>query len=343
MKPPDHPSPSGDREIARLTLQTLEMAGFAPRTVSTLRTLDIKGDTDLQAGLTAQATREVQRLQDEMTGNPPALWFTYHCHYKAPDLIGPAVCDAFGLPYVISEPSISRRRREGPWTDFAARSEAAITAADQLFWTTRRDEPALAEAGHHAKMTHLPAFVDPGPEPCAPPQEKWLRLLTVAMMRPGDKLESYRRLAEALPHLDDPWRLDIIGDGPARAEVETAMAPVSQNVTFHGSTGDRDALRHAYQSADAFVWPGVGEGVGMVYLEAQAAGLPVVAESHLAQRDLIDTPLAPPGQPRAFANLISQTARNADLRGHARRHILKHHSLTAAAALLQGVLAPLCQ
>ena len=41
MKPPDHPVPSGDRQIARLTLTALERAGFAPRLVSRLRVLDV--------------------------------------------------------------------------------------------------------------------------------------------------------------------------------------------------------------------------------------------------------------------------------------------------------------
>ena len=41
LKSPDHPAPSGDRTMARLLLKALRAAGFEPRLVSTLRSLDI--------------------------------------------------------------------------------------------------------------------------------------------------------------------------------------------------------------------------------------------------------------------------------------------------------------
>ena len=47
------------------------------------------------------------------------------------------------------------------------------------------------------------------------------------MMRPGDKLASYRVLGDALASLLDlSWSLDIVGDGPARGAVEQALAPL---------------------------------------------------------------------------------------------------------------------
>ncbi|MCH8167856.1 MAG: glycosyltransferase family 1 protein, partial [Proteobacteria bacterium] len=136
MKAPDHPNPSGDRHIARLTLRALAGAGYDATCVSPLRTLDLAGDPAAQARLRRDAEAEAARLIDDLAPDPPALWFTYHCHYKAPDLIGPAVADALAIPYVISEASVSPKRRDGPWADFAARADAAIARADRLFWTT---------------------------------------------------------------------------------------------------------------------------------------------------------------------------------------------------------------
>ena len=52
-----------------------------------------------------------------------------------------------------------------------------------------------------------------------------LRLITVAMMRPGAKLASYRLLAAALARISlHDWELVVVGDGAARAEVEAAFA-----------------------------------------------------------------------------------------------------------------------
>ena len=342
MKAPDHPTPSGDREIARLTLRALEMAGLAPRTVSSLRTLDKGGDSDAQDALFEAAVAEADKVIAALAPAPPAFWFTYHCHYKAPDLIGPIVSHHFAIPYVISEPSISAARREGPWASFAKASEMAIADAALLFWTTSRDRPALEAAGHGPKMRHLPAFVDPGPPPVRTVrQDGVLRLLTVAMMRPGDKVASYRRLAAALDHLDADWHLTVIGGGAAEDEVHALFGAYRDRISFLGIIDDPFLLRTHYESADVFAWPGVGEGVGMVFLEAQAAGLPVVSEDHAAQRDVVATPLVPAGDARAFAAAIRAAATAPGAHETARVHVESTHSLGAAARQLRTALMDL--
>ncbi|HUF56256.1 MAG TPA: glycosyltransferase family 4 protein [Thermohalobaculum sp.] len=337
MKPPDHAVPSGDRLIARLTLEALGRAGYAPETVSRLRTIDTEGSEAAQARLEREAGEEAARLIARLRARPPAAWFTYHCHYKAPDLLGPAVAAALGLPYLVSEPSTSPRRRTGAWARFARASDAALAAADRLLWTTARDRPALEAAGWGRKLVALPPFLDPGPR--VPPRSaagRRLGLLTVAMMRHGDKLESYRRLAAALAVLEGEWRLTVIGDGPARAEVEALFAPLRARVAFGGASDDPAALRGIMEGADLFVWPGVGEGVGMAWLEAQAAGLPVVAEDGPAARETAAAGLlAPPGDPAAMAAAIRRGAAEREtLSAEARAAIEARHSLDAAAETL---------
>ncbi|MEM6904466.1 MAG: hypothetical protein AAF568_01105 [Pseudomonadota bacterium] len=80
MKPPDHPTPSGDREIARLFLRALETGGHAARTVSTLRTFDKAGDRALQADLMARAGEEADWLVESLAPSPPDVWLTDHCY-----------------------------------------------------------------------------------------------------------------------------------------------------------------------------------------------------------------------------------------------------------------------
>jgi glycosyltransferase involved in cell wall biosynthesis len=347
MKAPDHPAPSGDRHIARLTLQALARAGLKATCVSRLRTLDMKGNPAAQASLLAEAGAEAARLTDKLAAAPPAAWFTYHCYYKAPDLLGPTVADALGIPYVISEASVSPKRRDGPWAEFAALSDTAITRADRLFWTTARDRPALEAAGHGAKMIHLPAFLDPGPLVEPRPAGTPLKLLTVAMMRPGDKLESYRRLAAALAHLPGDWRgdwrLTVIGHGAAREAVLALLAPFADRLIHIDDIDESSLVRPHYDAADLLLWPGVNEGVGMAWLEAQAAGLPVVAEDGPAARAVIGGgKLAPPDDPRAFARAITIAADSRPaLSRTARAHIDTHHSLAAAAATLKSSLQEL--
>ncbi|MEM8760388.1 MAG: glycosyltransferase, partial [Pseudomonadota bacterium] len=297
----------------------------------------------------ALAEAEVARLVATRAGGA-RLWLTYHCHYKAPDLVGPAVCRTLELPYAIVEPSISPKRRDGPWSRFAAASEAAIAAADGLFWTTTRDRPGLEAAGLSERLQHLPPAVEPGPQPArlGQPAGTPLRLLAVGMMRLGDKVESYRRLARALPHLPGPWQLEIAGEGPARPEVEALFAPcagMSRNdvsVRFRGAL-DRSAVRTAMETADVLVWPGVGEGVGMVWLEAAAAGLPAIAEDGAAARDVLATGLlAPADEPAAFARAIQSAAADRPALSHsARRKILAHHTPKTMSETLGQSLAAL--
>ena len=76
----------------------------------------------------------------------------------------------------------------------------------------------------------------------------------------------------------DDVRLLIIGDGPARADLEaqTAELGLGDRVIF---TGYRDwpQLVDDYKQADLFVYGSQTETQGIVFMEAQAAGLPVVA------------------------------------------------------------------
>jgi glycosyltransferase involved in cell wall biosynthesis len=343
MKAPDHPTPSGDRRIARLTLAALERAGFEAACVSHLRSLDMAGDMADQDRLRAEAEAEAARLVADLSPDPPALWFTYHCYYKAPDLLGPAVAKALGIPYAISEASVSPKRRDGPWAGFTALSDAAIARADRLFWTTARDRPGLEAAGHGAKLVQLPAFLDPGPAIPPRPAGEPLHLLAVAMMRPGDKQESYRRLAAALVHLPCDWHLTVIGDGAARDAVRAALSDCAARLTVVPGLTEPEAIRPHYEAADLLVWPGVNEGVGMAWLEAQAAGLPVVAEDGPAARAVVGGGLlTAPDDPSAFASAITRTAADREaLSARARAHVEAHHSLDAAALILKTSLSEL--
>ncbi|MEM8741144.1 MAG: glycosyltransferase family 4 protein [Pseudomonadota bacterium] len=340
LKPPDHPTPSGDRQISRLFLDALQRAEFEPVIASQLRLHEPKGDAAVQARLSDAATAEADRLIAEWRSAPPRLWFTYHCYWKAPDLIGPKVSAALGIPYVIAEPSHTPARLNGAWAGFAQHALSAFLQADRLIVTKPRDMTALRRIAREGQIVPLPPFVDPGPDP--PPYQAGdeLRLLAVGMMRPGDKLASYRALAEALAFVSRPWSLTVVGDGPARDETSAALAS-HQNVRFLGALGPA-ALRDLYQAHDVMLWPGTGEGIGMVYLEAQAAGCPALAAAYPGPTAVLDRPDLPaPGDARGFAQAAVALARDPQARQRARRFVTSQHDLGAAATRLGAILNPL--
>lgn len=87
-------------------------------------------------------------------------------------------------------------------------------------------------------------------------------------------------LIRALPHVlrvVPDARLVLIGDGPLRSSLELLAADlhVVGAVTFVGSVPHAD-LPHALEQANVFVRPSLSEGLGTAFLEAMAAGLPII-------------------------------------------------------------------
>ena len=174
----------------------------------------------------------------------------------------------------------------------------------------------------------------------APLDEPWL--LCVAMMRGGRKLASFEVLADALarPALAAAhWHLVVAGDGPARHEVEAVFGrrvPAGRS-TFTGRVEGED-LAGLYAGADLFVWPAVGEPMGMAMLEAQGHGLPVVAARTRGVPDLVRDEetglLVPEGDSGAFADavraLLRSPARRRRMGDAARARVAREHGFEVA-------------
>jgi glycosyltransferase involved in cell wall biosynthesis len=362
MKSPDDAQPSGDRTIGRLLMAALNQANCDVCLASELRTWSGIPDSDQLSTFRRHAEHEAKTLIETYdasgTAWRPDIWFTYHCYYKAPDLVGPAVAGALGIPYVITEASYSARRADGTWSDWLAEARASITAADTIFSFTARDKRGLQDICAPQRLHGLAPFLDldafdglpsplPGSErdPAAP-----ARLVTVAMMRRGAKLASYQLLAASLERLlSCSWHLDIIGDGVARADVAKAFAGLpSERLSWHGLLNSTD-LRHVLAGGNLFAWPGIDEAFGMAYLEAQALGLPVAAIRTAGVPEVVHHDetglLADNANPDEYAGCLERLIRDDALRARlsagARTSVEAHHSLKAASTRLGDVLRTL--
>ena len=345
LKPPNHPVPSGDREMARNLMTALQATGAHVDLVSELRIYDGSGDIGHQRRLRKSAAAEVARLTAELSEHPVGAWVSYHNYYKSPDLVGPAICKALDLPYILIEATRAPKRLTGPWAGFAADAEAACDAADVILYMTRHDHESLDRDRPPGQLlVSLRPFL-PISNVSSPAQHSGgNRILCAGMMRPGDKLASYKIVSETLHYLTDlPWKLDIAGDGPVRGDVAALMVPFGDRVRFLGQL-DQAGMSNAYAGADLFFWPGVNEAYGMVYLEAQAAGLPVVAQ---ARPGVVDV-LAPGDHPPPEAGAAALAARIRLLLNDpglgracglaAQNYMRDHHLLDSAAKTLGAVL-----
>lgn len=344
MKAPDHPVPSGDRSIARALLAALRRTGAHVSLPSSLRSRDGKGDSAVQAAVQAAADAEIDRLLPLGRTADWQAWITYHNYYKAPDLIGPAVSKGLGIPYVQIESTRARKRLSGPWAAFAKAAEAASDAADVIFYFSTRDAVGLKENAHATqRLIHLRPFLSRDTLPRTGPGNG--PMLSVGMMRAGDKIASFQIIADTLALLVTPdWRLDIAGDGPARHEVEHMMQPFGNRIKFLGQL-DPPTLQSTYQNSSLMFWPGVNEALGMVYLEAQATGLPVVAQDRPGMREVIAPADYPTPQTGATAlaqmldDLLGQPEKRQQMGQDAQTYVLENHLMPSATDTLRDGLA----
>ncbi len=370
LKHPFQPEASGDREISRALLDGLRACGYAPEVASRMltwrRTFDPDAAERLDREAAVRALTLIRRYRRRPAERRPRLWMTYQSYYRCPDLLGPAVATALDLPYVLVSPALSASSRRTPFRPWVSAARLSVRRADIVFVTSPRDLPRIArlrgpEAGE-SRILFLPPAVDisrfdvSGRAACRSDLARRFSgpegplCLCIAMMREADKLDSYRLLAEAFRCLSGqeparPWRLLIVGDGPARAAVEAAMAPLPvARVRFAGAL-EPEALPPLYLGADLFVFPGLGEDFGLVYQEAAAAGLPVVASRGPGP----DFAVAPGGgiltapTAEAFARglrrLLDDPAERERMGEAARRYVLTERSLEAfRERLRQGLL-----
>ncbi len=353
LKPPDHPVPSGDRRVARLLIEALRLAGHDPFVASRFRSYDGDGNDRRQARLRAIGDAMARRLLHRWRQEPaaaPQLWFTYHLYYKAPDWLGPVISTALGIPYLIVEASYAPKRAVGRWQLGHRAVADALARTDAVFGLNPADRDCvLPLLQDRQRWIALPPFLDAQlyrPRHRAPALDTGPRLIAVAMMRPGDKLASYRLLGAALTGLLDlPWSLDIVGDGPARAPVECALAPLGARVRFLGALDGR-TVAAALAAADLMVWPAINEAFGMSLLEAQASGLPVVVGNFGGVGGIVATGLTglmvPPDDADAFAAavrrlLLDRGTREA-MAAAARAKVLREHDLPVAASRLAAAI-----
>ena len=135
-------------------------------------------------------------------------------------------------------------------------------------------------------------------------------LLCVANLLPR---KGHGVLVEALAQIRDlEWHLLCVGslerDPPTARSVRRMIsaAGLEQRITLAGEWPPQ-SVAHAYRKADAFVLPSFHEGYGMVFAEAMAYGLPLIATAAGAIPETVSLEaalLVPPGDSAALARAL---------------------------------------
>lgn len=154
---------------------------------------------------------------------------------------------------------------------------------------------------------------DPGgPDP--------VRILSVARQYPRKNtvtlVRAFARLRRSVPGA----RLRVVGGGPRLPALRDLAAGlgIGGEATFLGEVGDADRVRAEYRRADVFCLPSLQEGFGIVFLEAMAAGLPIVAGRAAAVPEVVPHGevglLVPPRDEAALAAALERLAREPETR-----------------------------
>lgn len=287
FKPLDHPNPSGDLIIGRGLYDFLAKQGHRMKLASALRSRWIYA----KPWNWFRVLKEQKRCKKLADAFLPDLWLTYHTYYKAPDILGPYVSRRKKIPYVIFQGIYSTKRRRDIRTGPGfLLNRLALGRAEQIFSNRKEDELNLRRIIPSDRLSYVPPGIFPKDFQFDPNAREKLRRLwnvgdapvvvSAAMFRPDVKTEGLSWVIRACGKIFSEGTnlfLAVAGDGKQKPFLKSlAEKYLPGRVIFAGKI-QRDRMYRFYSAGDLFVFPGIRESLGMVFLEAQSCGLPVVA------------------------------------------------------------------
>ena len=328
FKPLGHAHPSGDLVTATAISDFLATGGHRVRPASTLRCRWLYW----KPWMWLRLLWERERVSRELATDPADLWFTYHSYYKAPDLLGAVAAKKAGIPYVIFQGIYStKRRRKLKTRPGFYLNKASLLAADHVFTNKKVDLLNLKRLLPEDRITYIAPGINPQEFNFDQNARDELRrqwcpngepvIFSAAMFRRDVKTAGLKwviRACGALGRQGHHFQLVIAGDGRERKTLENlAAAEVPGRVRFVGKIS-RPELYRFYSAADLFVFPGINESLGMVFLEAQSCGLPVVAFDNAGVPEAVQNSktgfLVPPHEMESFVEAVKQLLNDEGLR-----------------------------
>lgn len=204
------------------------------------------------------------------------------------------------------------------WTRPGILTRAGLRFVDEV-WSISKHTAHLFSAasgfpGH--RIVVVPLALQPelaaalaGDSPPSGPSSAHPEVLTVSRLWRGDA-KGVEHLILAMRRTPSAVRLTIVGDGDDRARLEAIAvdAGLASRVTFTGRLDDAHLIE-LYRRCSMFVLPSDREGFGLVFLEAMAAGKPVIGARSAAVPELVRDGesglLVPYGDPVALAAAIN--------------------------------------
>lgn len=157
-------------------------------------------------------------------------------------------------------------------------------------------------------------------------------ILTVGRLDTTERLKGIDQVIDIVPRLLERYpslKYLIVGDGSDRARLELKVAELglSDRIIFAGRIPENEKVAH-YNLADVYVMPSVGEGFGIVLIEAAACGLQIIGSradgSREALQDGLLGRLVDPRNPSELLQALIDTL--AIKQGHDRKNEINKFS-----------------
>lgn len=244
----------------------------------------------------------------QLNRHPPALLF---------DLLGLSRVQAL-LPAAVTAPYGVMLYGIEVWRPLSVSARRALSAAQRLISISRhtleRARPFLPTLAGPPSV--LPLALEDRPPHGEVDHALLSRVgegfaLIVGRMATSERYKGHDELLAALAQLPhQEARLVVAGQGDDRIRLE-ALANrlgIASRVTFTGFVSEA-TLAELYRACGALVMVSMGEGFGLVYLEAMRTGKPTVAARGSAAEEVVvdgeTGVLVPPGDPQALAQALS--------------------------------------
>ncbi len=346
FKPLGHRNPSGDLIIGSELFAFLQEKGAEIELVSRFRCRWIYFKPHLWPLFIIELVRVVLLCRRKK----PDIWLTYHSYYKAPDVLGALCCRLVKIPYAVFQGIYSTKRRR------SARSmpgfylnRMTLEKATVVFSNKKNDHTNLGRLLPAGTLSYIPPGLHANDFRFDAAARRRVRhtfaagervvVMSAAMFRPGVKTRGIVEVMESCAHLADNGAdllLVIAGDGSQRPMLEEQGAALLQDRVVFVGRQSRKAMQSYYSAADIFAFPGVEESLGMVYLEAQACRLPVVAygdwgasEAVVHGRTGLLANAVRPGQFRTYLQkLVDDRVLRQSMGSAAEDYVRRHHDIT---------------
>lgn len=234
-----------------------------------------------------------------------------HAHVYSAGVAGVLMGKRYGIPVIVTEHFTGFPRGLVRGLE-KVKAKFAFERADLVCPVSEDLKRHIEDYGIRARFCVVPNVVDTAlfaPRDFAPTREDNRKhLLLVALLDPKKGVPYLLKALACLRKKREDFILDIVGDGPNRAEYREMADSLglADSVRFHGLK-TKVEIAELMRQSNFFVLPSIWENLPCVLIEAMASGLPIVATKVGGIPEILTDEvgeLVPPANPEALAAAI---------------------------------------